>query len=307
MKKTLLITGATGFLGSHLTRYFLKLGYHIGVLKRSFSKVDRLCDVLDQLTFYDIDKCDLSQPFLDLGEIDAIIHTATEYGRQSKSASFVANSNTFFPLLLIEEAIKNNVRIFINTDTYFNKGEIPYRGLANYSLSKKHFLDWGKHFANSDRICFANICLEHLYGTHDDSSKFTTYVIQSCLKNVSHLDLTEGRQTRDYIYVDDAVDAFDKILNVSEGSKYREYQLGTGKLTSVREFAENVRLLTNSNTILKFGARPYQDFEIMESKADNLNLLSLGWEHKFVLQQGLRKIINYETALIYLHSNLQSI
>ena len=297
MKKTLLITGATGFLGSHLTKHFLKLGYQIGILKRSFSKIDRLSDVLDQLISYDIDKCNLSQPFLDLGKIDAVIHTATEYGRQSKSASLVANSNTFFPLSLIEEAINNNVRVFINTDTYFNKWEIPYRGLANYSLSKKHFLDWGKYLANSDRICFANICLEHLYGQHDDSSKFTTYLIQNCLKNVSHIDLTEGRQTRDYIYIDDAVDAFDKVLNAIEGARYREYQLGTGKLTSVREFAEYVKLLTNSNTILEFGARPYQDFEIMESKANNLSLLTLGWEHKFGLQQGLQRTIEYEANL----------
>lgn len=299
MKRTLLITGATGFLGSHLTKFFLKLDYQIVILKRSFSKIDKLIDVLDQLISYDIDKFCLSQPFLDLGRIDAVIHTATEYGRISNSVSFVANSNTFFPLLLIEEAIKNNVQIFINTDTYFNKGEIPYRGLASYSLSKKHFLDWGKYLVASNKIRFANICLEHLYGPCDDSSKFTTYLIQSCLKNVPHLDLTEGKQMRDYIYIDDAIDAFNRVLNAREEEKYKEYQLGTGRLTSVKDFAETVHSLTNSSTVLRFGAIPYQDFEIMESKADNLSLLALGWKDKVSIEQGLKKTISYESNLIF--------
>lgn len=141
--KTILLTGATGFLGSHLLKYFLsKRGnYNFIVLKRSFSNTERIKDVFNSnsVKFYDIDKIDLNAVF-EKNKPEIIIHCATKYGRrteQDNSVYAVLETNLMFPIKLLELSIKYNTQIFINTDSYFNKDNLRYSNLLNYSLSKK--------------------------------------------------------------------------------------------------------------------------------------------------------------------------
>jgi len=78
--KTILLTGPTGFLGSHLLQALLNEGYKVIILKRSFSDTWRINHLLDNLKSYDINKTPLEKPFEE-NKIDIIIHTATNYGR----------------------------------------------------------------------------------------------------------------------------------------------------------------------------------------------------------------------------------
>ncbi|MGC8729298.1 MAG: NAD-dependent epimerase/dehydratase family protein, partial [Elusimicrobiales bacterium] len=74
MKKTILLTGATVFLGSHILKRFYGK-YEIIILKRSFSNTWRISNYLNKVKYYDIDKTDLSIPFKE-NKIDYVIHTA---------------------------------------------------------------------------------------------------------------------------------------------------------------------------------------------------------------------------------------
>jgi nucleoside-diphosphate-sugar epimerase len=152
MKKTVLVTGATGFLGSHLVKALLADGYRVAILKRSFSKTWRIDDVMDQVISFDLDICNLHQVFDGLDNVFAVIHTATCYGKNNEGLLEVLKANTFLPLQILDLATNFNVDIFINTDTYFKKGDIPYQGLPDYSISKKHFDDWGKYYAQYCKI-----------------------------------------------------------------------------------------------------------------------------------------------------------
>jgi len=293
MTKTVLVTGATGFLGSHLVKGLLAEGYCVAILKRSFSKMWRIDKVLSQLESFDLDSCNLEQVFHQLGKVFAIIHTATCYGKNGESPFEVFSSNTIFPLQLLEYAVKFDVDIFVNTDTYFNKGDVPYQGLPDYSLSKRHFTDWGKQYAHHGKILFFNIKLEHIFGGCEDESKFTSYVIRNCLRNGGELSLTEGKQLRDFIYVRDVVTAYIKLLKQAKQSRtYQEYELGCGKAVTIREFVETVHNLTQSNAVLKFGAIPYSKDEIMFSQSNLNEMYSLGWIPKYSLHQGLLETIS---------------
>jgi nucleoside-diphosphate-sugar epimerase len=285
-----LVTGATGFLGSHIVKALLKDVHQVIILKRSFSDARRIVKVLPLIAAYDLDQCELEEPFKYHGKIDAVIHTATCYGRNGERESHVFEVNTAFPLRLLE------VAALFNTDTFFNTDTILYKYLNSYALSKKHFLEWGKQFANLGKIRFVNIKLEHIYGPGDDDSKFTTHVIKSCLRNVPELKLTAGEQKRDFIYIDDVVSAYCLLLQIAheQPSLFQDYGLGSGKATSIREFVETVHRLTQSKTVLKFGALAYRQHEIMESKANVEPLKTLGWDSKVSLEEGIQAVIREE-------------
>ena len=109
MTQTILLTGATGFLGSKLLHKLLATGlYHIVVLKRSSSNTIRIDDVIQAargLACIDIDTVakDFWKNYFSKNTVDVIIHCATCYGRGSETPiTKVLESNLMFPLSLLE-------------------------------------------------------------------------------------------------------------------------------------------------------------------------------------------------------------
>lgn len=305
---TVLVTGATGFLGSHLVKKLLDESYQVVIFKRSFSDANRIKDVLSELLVFDIDKTSLETPFRLLGKIDAVIHTATCYGRKQESISDVFQSNTWFPLQLLETAISFQTNFFFNTDTYFNKNDIPYLGLVNYSLSKEQLRQWGKQLAKEQKIHFVNIRIEHMFGGGDSETKFVNNIIQRCLNNQLEIDLTPGEQERDFIYIDDVVSAYVTLLlkRYEFIDTYQEYELGSGQAIKLRTLVEMIKKITQSSSQLNFGTLPYRKHEIMYSQANIEPLKKLGWLPKYSLQQALQKTIaNYSPKTLAIHNNPQ--
>lgn len=288
MKKRILLTGATGFLGSHLAKALVSAGYEVTALKRKSSSLCRIESITSDIELIDINFLDYESLFRDFGKIDVIIHTATCYGRNDETVSEIFAANTEFPLRLLDEGSRAGVELFLNTDTILDK----YMNL--YALSKNQFLQWGQFFAKQGNIRFVNIRLEHFYGPGDDPTKFSAYVINSCLNNVPELKLTAGEQKRDFIYIDDVVSAYMILLEKMGNSDnaFIELDVGSGQSVSIREFVETVHRLTSSKTHLAFGAFPYREAEVMHSEADTSSLQALGWQCKNTLHQGLQKAID---------------
>lgn len=299
MKETILITGATGFLGSHLLHRLYEAGiYNLIVLKRTSSNIARISDLMDvpNIKYIDVDNVsnNFFRDFFTTVSVDVIIHTATYYGRESDiSITKVLESNIMFPLSLLEEAVNHGLKFFINTDSYFNKPNQTYKTLLDYSLSKKTLNLWLEYL--SERIKVANLRLEHMYGENDSPSKFVELMIRKiAVESVSSIALTYGQQKRDFIYINDVCDAFIAVLqNYNKFSfHYVTFEVGTGRNLSVRDFVESIKRISGSKTELDFGKLPYREDEIMSSKADTSFLNNLGWKPNTSVEAGLTKIIN---------------
>ncbi len=287
MSKKVLLTGVTGYLGSHLAKALVEAGHSVVGLKRQTSSLHRLATLLPKLTLLDVDGADLPGLLGQQGKIDAVIHTAASYGRKGEGNSQIVEANLSFPLRLLDAAVAAGIPVFINTDTALDKF------LNAYSLSKTQFAEWGGYVARQQKIRFINLRLEHFYGAGDDQTKFTAHVINSCLNNVPELRLTPGEQRRDFIYVDDVVAAYMVLLGKQESLNgwHLEFDVGSGEAVTIRQFAELVQRLTASRTHLNFGALPYRDGEVMLSQADVKPLQELGWRCTHTLEQGLKRVI----------------
>jgi len=286
--KTALLTGATGFLGSHVLEQLIVNGYKVLVLKRSTSNLHRINHLHGKYRSLDVDKHNIEEIFKQQ-PIDFIIHTACNYGRKNSELIDVIEANLIFGIEILEQAILNNVTTFINIDTF-----LP-RNLNAYSLSKKQFVDWLKQKTNEIQII--NLKLEHMYGPKDDSGKFIIWLILQLLNNEPEIALTSGVQKRDFIYIDDVVSAILCVIQKQYSlPNFMEYEVGTGDCIKVKDFVielynEFESCFGQTKTQLKFGEIEYREGEIMEFYVNNQPLIDLGWYPKISLNKGLQNIV----------------
>lgn len=288
---TILIAGATGFLGSYLVKLFIDNGYKVIALKRSTSNTCRIDDCLNQLTIYDIDKTEIST-VLAKHNIDVVINTVTNYGRINNKISSIVATNLIFGLKLLEESVNANIKAFINTDTFLD------REINAYALSKSQLVDWMSFLSNKNTK-MVNVKIEHMYGPLDDENKFIYWLIKQLKENTEEIDLTLGIQKRDFIYIDDIVNAYRSIIsNIDQFCNFEEFELGAGKSIDVKSFIQKVYIeISKKQTLttkLNFGAISYRDNENMNMEANIEKLNQLGWKSNVSIEDGIKKIIEEE-------------
>jgi CDP-paratose synthetase len=290
---TVLLTGATGFLGSHLLGGLLESGYEVVVLKRSGSSTRRIAAQIPRVDVLDVDVVPLSSAF-GRSRVDAVIHAATCYGRKGERVSDVIAANVMFGMQLLEAAADFGVPTFINTGTFSAKGtELP-GGLEHYVATKRLFSALGAQVAAAAGVAFVELVLEHVYGPQDDEAKFVSSLLQALVENRPTFDLTRGEQQRDFVYVDDVVAAYLQVLErraeFRSGSAHR-LEVGSGEAAALADFVRLAREVAGSRTELRFGALPYRAGEPMHSVAELGSMRNLGWEPKVKLREGLARCV----------------
>lgn len=286
--KTILITGINGFLGSHLAKLLSKENNIIG-LEYSLENLFRLRDCSFEI--YSSQSNNLADIFRK-HKIDLIIHTATVYRSPQDSINKIIDTNIILPVKLFELGQIHNIEAFVNTDSFFNNSSYNYSYLGEYTLSKRHCIDWLTTIQKDTKLI--NMKIFHMYGPNDAPGKFVPSIIKRIKDQETEIELTKGEQTRDFIYIDDVAHAFRTIcLNIHRiKEKYSSFDVGTGNSTTIRHFVELIKEILGSNSILRFGNLNYRHGEIMRSESDISKLKLLGWKPSFKLVEGLSNTID---------------
>ena len=290
----ILVTGASGFVGSNLVRLLLNEGYEVCLVLRESSNLSRLSDISERCLIKRFSSYKGLQDDIIYFRPDLVVHLASSQARKGETDSEVIQSNIMFGISILEALQRLDYQItFINTDTCLPKN------VNRYALSKTQFSEWGRSIAESSTsIIFINVYLQMVYGPGDDLSKFPSYIVHSCYENVNDLKLSAGLQLRDFIYIDDVISAYLTLIeNINNFKSFVEVPLGTGISISVKEFVETAHKLTKSSTKLLFDTVPLRKNEPKECVADPALLYSLGWQTKFSFIEGLQEMINYESKL----------
>lgn len=273
--KVVLISGSTGFLGSHLVRYLITQGSTVVAITRSSSSLKRIEDLKSKIEF--VDSADLATS-LKGRKFDYFFHLATCYGRNNETKEYIYNTNVDWPIGVLN-LINHKDLVLVNFAS-----SLP-SGLNYYTQSKAEFADKARTLCQGQ---FINLKLEQFYGPLDGT--FISFIFNQLLTGTKPIPLTEGLQLRDFIYYKDVLTAIDAIIRFTYAStsKYYEISIGSGKAISIREAVTIIQQkLKASEAVLQWGALPYRKDEPMVLKADIRALNNMGWVPKYSFESAM--------------------
>lgn len=282
----ILIVGAFGFLGQHATKYFIDEGYDIYVAVKSTTELPIQLEKLNFEVVYTDQDCF----FKKIQQIDfvAILFAAVLYGKSDHEK--VRHCNVEFPVEILN-TFREVKPLFLHFDTFFNKYS-NYNYLNAYTSSKTDFRKQIEKFPNHKIV---GLQLEHLYGRNDNPSKFIPTLLNKIAKNEQEIELTKGDQKRDFLYIGDLLVLLLMLVKqqhkLEEGSHF--FEIGTGVSVSVYDFITEIKNQLDSTSNLNFGALPYRENEIMDSKADLTKIQSLfQWTPEVDFKVGIKKLLS---------------
>ena len=175
-----------------------------------------------------------------------------------------------------------------NIPAPFREDQKPEPACA-YAISKLGAELLGLH-ALENGMPITLVRIATVYGTIPDTNPFILTTIQKMLAN-QKLDMTKGEQKREYIHVDDAVDAL-IIVAHSKKAKGELLNIGSGASYPIREIVALIKTLTRSKGAVHFGAIPYRTNEVWDMRLDSSKLKKItGWKPKISLEDGLARTI----------------
>ncbi|WP_440694029.1 NAD-dependent epimerase/dehydratase family protein [Candidatus Pelagibacter sp. HIMB1695] len=289
--ETLLITGATGFLGRDFVNRIRNKGFEIIIIttnKKNKIFNNKIYQSIQKFDYSDKDLFRISK----LKNIFGIVHLATDYGRKNNNKKLIYNANYNIPLRLFKLIKKDKLNFYLNTDTYYERNIGQSSGLVKYVKSKKDFVDSMKKNCHNMSINFINCIIHHMYGPNDGKDKFIPTMIRKMKNNEKIINLTKGNQKKDFIHVSDVSRAIVKIIKYQKKSKniINNYEIGYSKSYSIKFILIKLKKLIGSKTKLNFGAISTTTGEKKSYKANCKNLFKIGWKPKININKGLKNL-----------------
>jgi UDP-glucose 4-epimerase len=295
----MLITGATGFLGSYVLRRLVDTGSHdVAFLARPSADLWRIADVASRATRIPADLAQIegARAAVTAFRPDAVIHLAWA-GVGNKLRNDPAQiENLRATLAIIAVAHEAGARHFIGLGSQAEYGPCagaideaaPTRPTTLYGVAKLATGIFAEHACTERGVRFAWVRLFSAFGPMDDPSWMISSLVLQLLARRRPA-LTLGEQRWDYVYATDAADAVMRIALDPEARGI--FNLGSGQAHPIRYVAESIRNLVDPALPLGFGEIPYRSDQVMHLEARVDRLRSLGWSPAVSLERGLKETV----------------
>ncbi|QES87982.1 UDP-glucuronic acid decarboxylase family protein [Rhizosphaericola mali] len=309
MRKRILITGAAGFLGSHLCDRFIQLDYHViaidNLITGEIRNIEHLFP-LDNFEFYNHDVCNyIHIP----GDLDYILHFASPASppdylkvpiQTLKVSSLgihnclgLAKNKKATILIASTSEIYGDPLVHPQTEDYWgNVNPIGPRGVYDEAKRFQEAMTMAYHKYHGVSVRIARIF--NTYGPKmrlNDGRALPTFIRQ-IINNEPLTVYGDGSQTRSFCYVDDTIEGIYQLLI----SNYcLPINLGNPDEISIIEFANRLIDISGKNSELKFEKLPIDDPKRRQPSIE-LAKKKLNWLPKIQLSEGLKRTLAYFMA-----------
>ena len=301
-----LVTGGAGFIGSHLVDRLMKEGYEVIVLDDfSAGKVENIQHHLNSQSFHLVkgDARNLEDVKKAVREVDVVFHLAAivNVPLSIENPLLVNDVNIGGTLNLLEASLKKNVEHFIYISTCAVYGEARYlpineehliMPLSPYGISKFTAEHYCKIFHQIHGLKTACLRFFNVYGPRQSEGPYSgviTQFISKLRQNKPPIIYGDGEQTRDFVYIDDAIEA--SMLALKCKRCFGEaINVGTGKPTTINELANVLTEFFGQARVKPVYTAP-REGDIRNSYADiGKAEKMLGYKPKTSLMEGLTMI-----------------
>ena len=292
--RRLLITGATGFVGSRLVRGFLDSGVAVGALLRAESSAEHL-DPRATILRHDGSTSDLhalTQTFAP----EAAIHAATHFVGAHRPDDIVRliRANLLFGTQLLDAMGRCGIRNVVNFGTSWQHFDGDrYNPATLYAATKQAFEDIAAYYAEADGFSILTLKLPDTYGPADRRGKLVSALLRARAEGQS-LDLSPGEQRINLLHIDDVFSAvcvaLGRAYTMPAGTR-ETFALRGPETVSLRELVARIQRVGGRPVPVAWGARPYRSREVMQPW---VGPLLPGWSAHIGLDRGLTELI--ETA-----------
>lgn len=289
MSKTILLTGATGFIGGAILREALRRGHRVVALVRDgggIEKQERLHLARGSLESAPWDEIKELKP--DVCVHSAWISTPGVYLESPLNRVLVEASQKF-----LREALGNGIeRVVVlgtcieyaNTGQRMKEDETPL-GLASlYARSKNELREWIGRELSGMNVAWARIF--YPYGPGEHEKRLSSHIVDQLMRG-NEVEIKTPASMKDFIYIDDVASA---VVTILESEFCGAINVGTGEGVSILDFARTIGSLLGEENLIKAALSPAED-AYNYVVADAGRLRGLGWKPKVELREGLRRLV----------------
>lgn len=294
--RKVLITGATGYIGSQLTSKLLKDGKNVHIIcrkKKNF--MDTLAERESTLVIHEHDGS--TQNLIEIVKLanpQIIFHLASSFtvNHEPKDVRSLIDSNILFTTQLLEAMAINNIKNLINIgtswQTYAESIKVPVNLYASTKKAAQSIVDY---YAQANNLHVISLILFDTYGPKDERGKLISTLIKAAYMNTS-IDMSPGEQMIDPVFIDDVLFALEHAPSLFKNKEWEhnKYSVATGNPLSIKEIVSVVEKITEKSINVQWGAKKYRQREIMIPYYEYPVLPQ--WTTCVTLNDGIRRIHN---------------
>jgi nucleoside-diphosphate-sugar epimerase len=301
-----LVTGASGFVGACLVRRLLEEGFEVHVLLRAEARCWRLVDIMPRLHAHCANVLDAVEvaDVLHTVRPQTVYHLATFGAYESQAdARRILETNILGTYNLLEASVAAGVRLFVSTGSSSEYG-FKSEPMAEsdrlepnsfYAVAKAAQTHLCSLLAQRREMAVVALRLFSVFGPWEEPSRLFPTLLRRALAD-QPLEMTSPDTARDFVYVDDIVDAL-LALERLELLSGEVLNLGSGKQTTLGELVDTVRTVLGSRSEVRWGAMPARHWDAhcwvanMDKTAERL-----GWRPRVALPEAIGRMARWIKA-----------